>query len=543
MSSTPSGASLRARAVLSVLLLGGFYGTTVVASVALLAFGLLFVLFVSPPMLKVILLAVTWIPAASLAAGLVSVRAPRFVPPGRRLSPEEAPGLFALIDELAAAVQTAPPSEVYIDPLMTLAVTERGGIFGGRRVLIVGGQLFNLASVQELRAGLAHELGHLVGGDTRLSGIVSYTCATFASVLSAGDRDPFRVGTSHVAIEGGFAVASVLSKALVYLYAEIYFRVTHALSRRQEMLADVFAARLAGTRAASSLLEKVSRCEPLYVRYVGTHVAFAVARGAMPTDLWDGFLRFRHRLDASQAGQSPPAEVLAKRPDPHDAHPPVTERLRAFSASPQEPARRDDSPSTTLLSPAFDLDGWLWEATSERLVKVVVDGLGPPAALRQMPWERVATDVYLPVARESARQAAEALFPMFPDARTVSAMFARAVAAAAGGMAPSIALNLDGRLSLMDPVQRARSAERVVTQALSALFQGALLEHGASLDESLGEPCLMFELGGERVPAAQIVVDAMQRQDAVQTLMHWAGRLTRAETPHRRSTGCTASPS
>ena len=65
--------------------------------------------------------------------------------------------------------------------------------------MIVGAPLANFLSVEELGSGVAHELGHFAGGDTRLTGFSTQTHALFASVVENVQRDPFRVGTRHAA--------------------------------------------------------------------------------------------------------------------------------------------------------------------------------------------------------------------------------------------------------------------------------------------------------------------------------------------------------
>lgn len=81
-----------------------------------------------------------------------------------------------MLDEPGARAGTAPPEEIYLTALPDLGVTEIGGTLGigGRRILVLGVPLLHWLTVAELRAGLAHELGHYLGGDTKLSGVVSY---------------------------------------------------------------------------------------------------------------------------------------------------------------------------------------------------------------------------------------------------------------------------------------------------------------------------------------------------------------------------------
>lgn len=112
-------------------LLIGFYALLRGVSLFLLALPIGVVVLTSAFGLRVLLLfALCWIPAALLLTNLVSTRRAEFVAPGHRLRLEEAPLLFAAVDELAARAGTPPPSENYVDPSANLAVTEQGGLFG-----------------------------------------------------------------------------------------------------------------------------------------------------------------------------------------------------------------------------------------------------------------------------------------------------------------------------------------------------------------------------------------------------------------------------
>src|ERR1700733_5291973 len=104
--------------------------------------------------------------------------------------------------------------------------------------MIVGAPLLSLLTVDELRAGIAHELGHFIGGDTRLTAFTAQTHALFASVVTTVARDPFRTGTTHFAIEGGLAFAEALGRMLVSGYGRLFLRIMRPLGRRQERAAD-----------------------------------------------------------------------------------------------------------------------------------------------------------------------------------------------------------------------------------------------------------------------------------------------------------------
>src|SRR5579862_9076888 len=84
-----------------------------------------------------------------IAAAMLRSLVPRrddFRVSGPRLDPEKQPRLFAEISAIAAAFREPMPADVYLVPLATASVGERGGRmgFGNRRILILG---FPLLSV------------------------------------------------------------------------------------------------------------------------------------------------------------------------------------------------------------------------------------------------------------------------------------------------------------------------------------------------------------------------------------------------------------
>ncbi|MBX3225346.1 MAG: hypothetical protein KF795_32880 [Labilithrix sp.] len=79
---------------------------------------------------------------------------------------------------------------------------------------------------------VAHELGHYVGGDTKLTGVLAYTEGAFRSVLASTERNALREGTTHWAIDVGGWIASVVGEGLVKVFARVYLGLTRPMSRR-----------------------------------------------------------------------------------------------------------------------------------------------------------------------------------------------------------------------------------------------------------------------------------------------------------------------
>jgi Zn-dependent protease with chaperone function len=499
-----------ARAALSFVLLIGFY--VVLLGIAALLFAMPIVLVMALGRFNLQLLflfALCWIPAGILVASVFATRRPDFVAPGRLLTRAEAPALFATVEELAARAGTAPPSEIYLDCLPNLAVTEVGGFGRSRRVMIVGAPLLTFLSVNELRAGIAHELGHFIGGDTRLTTFTLQTHALFASVISTVERDPFRVGSYHYAIEGGLQIAQALGRLLVSVYSRLYLIVTRPLGRRQELAADALSAAIVSAAAAASALEKVMVCAPLYDAYLQDEVGFAMRKGVMPTDLSAGFRRLRERVLSTDRGQRFEEHVRTRPTDKFDTHPALGDRLRALAASTESGSDQteDERLAVVLMGDVDAFEAWLLDATRAQMIRALLASNHNVTQLRQLSWSEIPEQVYAPAAREAARGLCERLHPLLPNAATLGSMFAAFWQRFDQGSIGDLVLQVAPAVRELPQAEAQQQAISVCLDMLGTLLQGALLEHGATVEDSLGEPTLTLRFGTDRISVA----DAIQR--------------------------------
>jgi heat shock protein HtpX len=514
------------RAALSLLLLLVFYVVLLGTAAALFVAPVAALLTIGLRFYVLLMFALCWIPAGLLVVSAFTTRRPEFVAPSRQLKREEAPALFAMVEELALQAHTEAPRELYLDWLPNLAVTEVGGALRSRRVLIVGVPLLPMLSIDELRAGIAHELGHFVGGDTRLMTFSLQTHALFASVINAVERNPFSIGAHHYAIEGGLAFAQALGHGLVNGYSRLYLRLTRPLSRRQELAADALSAKLVSAATAGRALEKVAIAAPLYFNYLQEEVGFAMKRGVMPTDLTPGFERMRERFLSADAGRRFVEAVRTSPTDPYDTHPALAERLQALEPRGEVAANRDDRPAATLLADARACDDWLLQTTRERMIAAIIASDFSITTLRELPWARIPDEVYAPSVRDAARRIAERLHPLFSEAMTLSHMFAAVWQRLEAGGAVDIVLCLEPALARM-PINDAQArAAKICREVLGTLLQGALLEHGAVAEDSFGEATLILRFGEERINALEALMLLATDSNAGRALFDgWAQRL------------------
>lgn len=158
----------------------------------------------------------------------------------RELSPEEAPYLHQIVEELAARAGIPKP-RVCIVP------EEAPNAFATGRnpenaVVAVTDGIMRLLSPQELRGVIAHEIGHIVNRDIliqTIAGVMASAIVTLANMLQfsaifGGNRD--ENGNSNPIAALALAILAPIAASLIQM----------AISRSREYLADDTGAALCG---------------------------------------------------------------------------------------------------------------------------------------------------------------------------------------------------------------------------------------------------------------------------------------------------------
>lgn len=171
--------------------------------------------------------------------------------PGRSLKEDEAPGLWAMVREVAGAVGTRPVDEIRVMPGTDFAVYEKGSFTErmqdrAKRILIMGVGILNDFKQDSFRAVLAHEYGHFThrdtaGGDAALR--VNNDMIKFANAMIASGQNVIWNIAFH----------------FLRIYHFIFRRISHGATRLQEVLADRVAARIYGASAFEQGLRHVIR--------------------------------------------------------------------------------------------------------------------------------------------------------------------------------------------------------------------------------------------------------------------------------------------
>ncbi|HEX8473034.1 MAG TPA: M48 family metalloprotease [Pyrinomonadaceae bacterium] len=169
--------------------------------------------------------------------------------PGRSLSEQEAPGLWALTREVAQVVGTRPIDEIRVTPGTDLAVYERGSFRErkqdkAQRILILGIGVLNGFTQNSFRAVLAHEYGHFTHRDTAGGDVAIRVNADM-------------INFAHSMIQSGQATWWNIAFQFLRVYHFIFRRISHGATRLQEMMADRVAVFNYGAKAFKEGLSHV----------------------------------------------------------------------------------------------------------------------------------------------------------------------------------------------------------------------------------------------------------------------------------------------
>jgi hypothetical protein len=259
---------------------------------------------------------------------------------------------------------------------------------GSRRVMGIGMPLLRALQVDELRAVLAHEMGHFYGGDTRLGPWIYKTRGALARTVVNLGR--VRASSDHWIMLLFEAVQAPFRWFLIG-----FLRISQAISRAQEYSADAVAVRAEGRRALIDGLKKSHAAALAHSAYMNSEVMPLLARGKLPA-VGEGFTRYLANERLTKLLDEAVAHELEEgRADPYDSHPPLRERVAAAQAvdGPEKPA--DARRAIELLRSAAEIED-----------AAVVARVEP--RLESIAWED-ATAEWVQIWREDVKEASDAL--------------------------------------------------------------------------------------------------------------------------------------
>lgn len=368
----PAALSTAGRAAVAVSLLAGFY--LLAAALVLGLVGLDIALWaefhrINAGILK--LYALSAVIAYPVLRVVFLTRRPRSDGDGGLLvTREQQPDLWARVDRISGQTGVRGPAEIRLVPDVNAGVREDTRLLGlvpGKRHLVIGVPLLLGLTEAELDSVLAHEFGHYSNRDVRLAGVtvagrtaVLHTIGTLharadlhqaekAAEIRAKDDRRLAKGRTASGEEAGGGVQRALAK-LFTLYAKLYFRVSEAVSRRQEYAADLTAARIAGRDATAAALRRIPALDAAHGFYMDRYATMGWDAGFLPLpgQVYGGL---SHLLSDPERREELAGFGLPEHdPDPYDSHPPIAQRVAAVEALPADGRSADDSgPAIALL--------------------------------------------------------------------------------------------------------------------------------------------------------------------------------------------------
>ena len=241
-------------------------------------------------------------------------------PKGVPIKRDEAPDLFRGIDEMRNKLDTPPIHSVQFDWYLNAAFTQRPrfGIFGWTKgYLTIGLPLLLGMSAENLRATLAHELGHFSRNHGRFSSWVYSVNETWEQFLR------------ECRLRRGGANAIFVSLGTWYL-RELRAH-SFMLARTHEYEADQCAAELCGKAEATQSLVRLN----VVTRFLGERFWPIIWResklqAAPPADV---FVRMKMAMENGWSATDDAEwrnQALAEKSDVFDYHPSLLERLSAL---------------------------------------------------------------------------------------------------------------------------------------------------------------------------------------------------------------------
>ena len=207
--------------------------------------------------------------------------------------------LLETVDELAREAGIRTP-QVGVFPAQQSNAFATGWNKNDALVAVSHG-LLSRFNKEEIRAVLAHEIGHVANGDmvtlALIQGVVNTFVIFFARVIgSIVDRVILKNENGHGI---GFFIASMVAEVVLGILASV---IVMWFSRKREFRADEMGARLAGTGAMISALDRLRREAELPDEMPDSMYAFGINQGVRSglADLFRSHPKIEERIAALQ---------------------------------------------------------------------------------------------------------------------------------------------------------------------------------------------------------------------------------------------------
>ncbi len=293
-----------------------------------------------------VLLPIKVVLVATLAGTAVLVR-PRLgrAPKGSPVTREQAPTLWACVEELCRTIGARPPDFILVDDSFNAGYGSVG--LRRRRYLRIGYPLWNVLSSQERIGLLSHEMAHDVNHDLRRS-VITYTALnsltqwfrlfTPSTRPVRRRRQVSRTMTRSNAISQSISNLEMITPivfapiaAIVALAGNRLRRITERVGQHAEYLADDLAADVAGSESFKDLMVKLLVADACFR-------ALQSASQQGLTNLWAAEAEFMNSVPSSEIDRR--RRVAGSKLQRVDvSHPPTELRIQMIESRPRRSIR------------------------------------------------------------------------------------------------------------------------------------------------------------------------------------------------------------
>jgi tetratricopeptide (TPR) repeat protein len=263
-------------------------------------------------------------------------------PTGLRITREDTPRLFEVIDEVAAKMGGVRVDSVSVSSEFNACIVQlpRWGIFGNyRNHLEIGLPLAMVLTIDELKAVIAHEMGHL-----------SQAHGKFGAWI-------YRQRVTWHALESKFShpvgIFDQILAAFYGWYAPYFYAYSFVLARNHEYVADREAASVTSAQAIGTALTKLELAGRFLVEVFWKRLYDQVEKQPEPPYMPHAVMPRVFKVAERQwARPDWLHQSLRRYAADDDTHPSLAERLAALDIEPSMPALDAEHSALSLFHPA-----------------------------------------------------------------------------------------------------------------------------------------------------------------------------------------------
>lgn len=296
-----------------VVLVGGTLATAFISST-------LFILLLKKKLIIIILPAI-WVMLKALWVKFDT-------PTGYLLTRDKYPELWSEVDALSKKLKSQPIHQIILTPELNASIsqTPRLGVLGWQlNTLTLGLELLLIASADELRSVIGHELGHLSGNHSKFNGWIYRVRLSWHRLMNAfHESDSF----------GARIMASFFN-----WYSPKFDAYSFALARNNEYEADAIAVELTSPTIATSALVNVYASSPFIdERYWDTFYGKADQLPEPDHAPYEGLVNFLENNPLSKDEMiGKIKDAMSEKTYYDDTHPSLKDRVDAIGAEPVLP--------------------------------------------------------------------------------------------------------------------------------------------------------------------------------------------------------------